>query len=209
MNEAQIEELFIRAAEVDRKLPNTARPSSVKSMDFGAIHSFADMNQWGEERLHEAQWSWLDPENLRLTKNDVGLWIVSMEVIKLCPCPDKRRALLAWARTEAGGKSFARWCKKVEGVSRQLGYWRKERAVEQIALTFRRKALLHNDPSPESDFTNGPEISDKTVKLNFWRPDDAKPICRFDEELEDFSYYERQKEIRRQREARKREREAA
>ncbi len=205
MNTEQIEELFIRAAEVDRKLPNTARPANVKSMDFGAIHSFADMAHWGEARLHEAAWAWLDPDNLRLSKNDVGLWIVSMEVIKLCPASDKRRALLAWARTEAGGKSFARWCQRVEGISRQLGYWRKEHAVKQIALCFHSNRRLHNDNAPDSDFTKGPKISDNKPMIGIWRADDVTlPGCEFDASLRDTSWADMQNERRRQREAQRR-----
>ena len=51
MTGEEIIDLFIRAAETDRLLPNTARPARLKSLPLPVTHSFSDMNGWGSERL--------------------------------------------------------------------------------------------------------------------------------------------------------------
>lgn len=205
MNEGQIIELFIRAAEVDRKLPDTARPARAKAINYGYIHDTADINGWSAEDKHANNWAWLDPKLLRNTTNDMGLWEAALEVIKLVPCEKKRRALWAWAKAEAGGQSFAKWCRSEEGISRQAGDWRKNAAIQCIVLSFARKALQHNVFDGESDLPNHPEIEDKKSNIGVWRADDAKPVLGFDEGLQDFSWAATQNERRRQREARKRE----
>lgn len=202
MTEAEIEELFIRAAEVERKLPNTARPARLKAMNMGYLHSFEEMIYWPEEELKAANWAWLDPKNLKVTTKDVGIWEVAMEVIKLVPDPKKRRALWAWAKAEAGGQAFAKWCKNEEGISRQLGDWRRKAAIECISLAFARKPLQHNENTDEPDFTNRPEIGDKNTTMRVWRPEESKPVCDFDADLRDFSWAQAQNERRRQREKR-------
>lgn len=205
MNVEQITELFIRAAEVDRKLPQTAKPARLKAIDHGYVHTFAEMNGWDEKEKREANWAWLDPKNLRATTNDVGIWEAAMEMIKLVPSANQRRALWAWARAEAGGQAFAKWCKSEEGISRQTGNYRRNRAIECIASAFSRKPLQHNDFDGSAPFTEAPEISDKRDNIRAWRADDAKPSLSFDEELQDFSWAEAQNARRREREARKRQ----
>lgn len=212
MTHDQIAEIFIKAAEVDRKLPNTARPTQLNAMNVGIVHTFAEMAYWPADELHSVNWAWLDPKNLRATTNDVGLWEAAMEMMKLVPDPKKRRALWAWTRAQAGGISFAKWCREVEkpGIQRQLGEWRKDSAIECIFRAFERKTLQHNEITPEPDFTNTPEISDKTSNIEVWRAADAKPMaCDFDESLRDFSWVDAQNQRRRQRDAAMRKRQAA
>lgn len=199
MTAEQIIEVFIRAAEVERKLPNTARPATIKAMNLGYVHTFAEMNGWDEKEKHAANWAWLDPKNLRATTNDVGLWEAAMELMKLVRNPAQRRALWAWAKGEAGGQVFAKWCKQ-EGISRQLGDWRRSAAIESILRAFGRKVLQHNEKDGEPDFTNQAETSDKKPIITVWRPDESKPVCGFDEDLRDFSWAEAQNARRRARE---------
>lgn len=206
MTHDEIIELFVRAAEVDRKLPDNARPARLKAINHGYVHTFAEMNGWDEQEKHDANWSWLDPKKLRATTNDVGIWEAAMEVIKLIPSEAKRRALWAWARAEAGGQPFAKWCKTVEGISRQTGNWRKNAAIECVFSAFSRKALQHNDFDVPEDFTGAPEISDKRDNIRAWLADDAKPAaCNFDMDLSGFDWAEAQNARRREREARKRQ----
>ncbi len=205
MNEGQIIELFIRAAEVDRKLPDTARPAKAKAINYGYIHDTADINGWSAEDKHANNWAWLDPKLLRNTTNDMGLWEAALEVIKLVPCEKKRRALWAWASSEAGGKAFSKWCREEEGISRQAGDWRKTAAIECIARAFARKPLQHNENEGEGYLPNHPEIEDKKSNIGVWRADDARPILGFDANLQDFSWSEAQNARRRERHARKRE----
>lgn len=205
MNEAQIIEILIKACEVDAKLPNTARPAGIKAINHGYVHDTADLNGWFSDDKHAANWAWLDPKNLRNTTNDMGLWQAAMEVVKLAPNESQRRALWAWARSEAGGQAFAKWCRNVEGISRQLGEWRRKAAISQIARAFDRKPLQHNENSPDYDFTNTHEIGDKSVIITVWRPEESKPVCGFDEGLHDFSWAEAQSQRRREREARRKQ----
>jgi len=201
MTEAEIIELFVRAAEAERKLPDTARPARLKAMNLGYVHDFADINGWHSEDKAAKRWEWLEPSKLRLDTNAIGLWEAAMEVMKLVADPNKRRALWAWAKAEAGGQPFAKWC-KAEGFSRQLGDWRRKSAIEQIALTFARKMLQHNDFGDESTLPKEAEIGDKSTTIRVWRPDESKPVCGFDEELRDFSWSDAQNQRRRQREKR-------
>jgi len=205
MNEGQIIELFIRAAEVDRKLPDTARPARAKAINYGYIHDTADINGWSAEDKHANNWAWLDPKLLRNTTNDMGLWEAALEVIKLVPCEKKRRALWAWAMSEAGGKAFSKWCREEEGISRQAGDWRKNAAIECITRAFDRKTLQHNENGGEEYLPNHPEIDDKKSNIGVWRADDARPVLGFDANLQDFSWAEAQNARRRERHARKRE----
>ena len=208
MTEEQIIELFVRAAEVERRLPQTAKPARLKAQSLHYVHDFGDINGWDSDDKAAKRWEWLDPDKLKLTTNDIGIWEAAMEVVKLVPCEKKRRALWAWAKAEAGGQSFAKWC-KAQGISRQLGDWRKTSGIECISLAFARKQLQHNENTPEPDFTNDPEIGDKNTTIRVMRPDDAKPVCGFDEDLRDFSWAEAQNQRRRQREDEKRKRQAA
>ncbi|MNI83621.1 hypothetical protein D3C73_1404490 [compost metagenome] len=134
----------------------------------------------------------------------MGLWQAAMELIKLCANECHRRALWAWARSEAGGKSFAKWCREVEGISRQVGNYRKKSAILQITRAFDRKPLQHNDIAQTEALTNTPETDDKRSTIEVWRPEESKPVCGFDESLRDFSWADMQNQRRREREARKR-----
>ena len=206
MNAEQITEIFIKAAQVDRKLPDTARPARLKAINHGYVHDLADVNGWDEATKNsEWRWKWLDPGRLRNTTNDMGLWEASMELIKLIPDPKKRRALWAWAMAEADGQPFAKWCRNVEGISRQTGNYRRNRAIECIVAAFDRKTLQHNDFDGSDGFTDNPEKEDKRDNIRAWLADDAKPTLSFDESLRDFSWAEAQAARRRERERRRRE----
>ena len=206
MNEDQIISVFIRAAEVDRKLPDTARPARLKAMNMGYVHTFAEMNGWDEKEKHAANWAWLDPANLKATTGDVGLWEAAMELIKLIPDEKKRRSLWAWAMAKAGGMPFSKWCRTVEGIQPMAGDWRRKAAIACIGRSFQRKPLQHNDIDREPDFTKYPEIEDKKDIIGVWRAEETKrTACTFDESLMDFSWAERQNAARRQKEAKRRE----
>lgn len=204
MKEEQIIEIFVRAAEVERKLPGSGRPGTDKAINYGYVHDTADINGWFSEDKEALRWAWLDAKNLRATTNDVGLWEAAMEMMKLVRNPTQRRALWAWAKAEAGGQAFAKWCRS-EGISRQLGDWRKSAGIACIERAFDRKALQHNEKSDEPDFTNQAETGDKKPIITVWRPDGSKPVCGFDEDLRDFSWAEAQNARRRAREAKRRE----
>lgn len=211
MTPEQIAELYIQAAEVDRRLPQTAKPAILKAMTLPFIHDQKDMNGWGAERYQEERADFFDARSTRLTKNQVAIWELSLEMIKLVRKPECRRALWAWASAKAGGMSLPRWCREVErqttgkGIHPETARRRAKAAISEIASAFASKPLLH---IPNDDFEvlpHDPEISDKTSTLRVWRPDEAKPTaCSFDADLMDFSWADAQNAKRRERDARRR-----
>lgn len=78
MTEAEIAELFIRAAEVDRRLPDTARPARLKAMSLPYVHSFEDRRGWepadmiGGEPIRAKDGNLLDDGTRQRLKKAVG-----------------------------------------------------------------------------------------------------------------------------------------
>lgn len=211
MTEAEIAELFIKAAETDRKLPDTARPKQLKAMSLGYVHTVADMNGWSAEDKHAANWSWLDPEKLRNSRNDIGLWEVAMELIKLVRKAENRRALFAWAASKAGGMSLPRWCREIErqttgkGIHPETARRRSKAAITEIHQVLCSNSDLHNQNDMNAVLPGEPEISDKRSIIEVWRPEESKPLaCHFDSDLAGLEWAELQNAKRREREARRR-----
>lgn len=211
MTEAEIAELFIKSAEVDRRLPNTARPAQIKSMSLPFVHDQKDMNGWGAERYQEERADFFDAKSTRLTRNEIGLYEVSMELVKLVRKPENRRALFAWAASKAGGMSLPKWCREIErqttgkGIHPETARRRAKVAISEIASAFASKPLLHIQNPEFEVLPDTPEIGDKTSTLRVWRPDEAKPTaCSFDADLMDFSWADAQNAKRRERDARRR-----
>ncbi len=200
MTEAEIIEIFIKSAEVDRRLPNTARPARVKSMSLPFVHDQKDMNGWGAERYQEQRADFFDPRSTRLSRNDIGLYEASLELIKLVSKEANRRALWAWASSKAGGMSIAKWAKTVEHVSSETVTRRAKRSITEIHHKLECKPDLHNQNRMDEVLPEEPEMGHKTDTIRVWRPDESKP-CAFDESLRDFSYAEAQNARRRARRA--------
>lgn len=210
MNEIEIIEIFTQAAKIDRKLPVSVGPAKLKAVNIGIVHTFAEMSHWPEEELHAINWAWLDPESLKASRNDIGIWELAMEIMKLVPNEKNRRALWAWARAQADEHAFAKWCRKEidpdteTAISPQLGNYRRSAAIESIRRAFASKALQHNENEPEPTFTNEAEKGDKQDIIAVWRAEDAVPmLCDFDRNLQRFDWASIQNERRRQREHRK------
>lgn len=188
MTPEQIITLFIRAAQVDRMLPDTSRPQKVKSLNLGYV---------AEEPDTEAQ------ARPTASRNDVGLWNAAMETIALCDNVGQRRALWAWANSKAGGISLSRWAKKVEHILPATAKWRADQAVKVIHHRFCRKQDLHSVSVMNEAFSKEPEIEHKTRSIGVWRDEDAKPLrCAFDTDLAGLEWAEIQNAKRRERKAR-------
>lgn len=213
MTKDQIIELFIRAAETDRRLPDTARPARLKAQALPFVHDQADMNGWGGERYQEERAAFWDSRSTRLKASEVSDWEQCNDLITAIACESERRCLWHWAISKAGGQPFARWCRS-EGFHVETGRRRKARAIAQIELTFVRNSLQNNENVRSAMLRCGPVISDIHVNITddahkfTWRDDDAfSPVSV--PELRDFSWAEKRNEMRRQREAEKRKRQAA
>jgi hypothetical protein len=128
----------------------------------------------------------------------------------------------------AGGRKFARWCRNIEHVAVMTGRRRKNRAVEKILARLSGKRDLHDETGQIRVLPVTPEIGDvsgtitddaggRETGLNSWADDEAFQPLTFARlpgrtkqvEVEgDFSWAERRNEVRRQRAARKRQKEA-
>lgn len=206
MTSEQIIEIFIKAAETDRRLPSTGRPAALKAINHGYVHDTADMNGWSAEAKHAANWSWLDPEKLRLSRNEIGLWEAAMEMIKLCENEGQRRALWAWSIAKARGLSLAKWARNVEHIQPATAEWRAKAALRSIHNKMSSNRDLHMDLVMDCDLSQGPEISDKTNTVEAWRDEDARPLrCFFDTDIAGLEWAELQSAKRRERMARKRQ----
>lgn len=208
MTADEITELFIAAAEIDRRLPNTARPAHMKSMSLPYVADFNDMLGWGSERLEEERADFWDNVAKRLNPNDVSLWERASDLITRVTDQSQRRCLLHWSIAKAGGRPFSQWCRKVEGIHEETGRRRKDRAVLAIISA---NGCVNDHSTREFDFAAllpvGPEISDKEPIIgqsHAWMAEGSRPlICDFDSDLGNFDWAEDQNARRRAREKRK------
>lgn len=161
MTREEIENLFIRSAWVDSRLPDNARPKKMKGSWVPFFHSVDDINDRrvtgihsgkhreflvdGDDPLEEWRTAFWDRMENRVSRDDIHAWERSMDLIAVVSDEGNRRALLAWAKSKIGkldaktGKrkkvrrdvSFAAWC-RVEGIHEMTGSRRVKRAIDVI-----------------------------------------------------------------------------
>lgn len=249
MNFLEVEEIFIEAASIDRRLPIMVRPAQIKSMSLPIVHTFEDRLAWepadmaaGEvirdskgrmiseamrkklkrvlgdqlefddkgRRDIEAELFW---QGARVTPEEVTLWERANELIRLVANENHRKALLNWAKAKAGGRPFAQWCRR-NGLLPETGRWRKNEAVKSVILAHSCvSGAFTRENSQIITLSEPGEISDKSSIIgqsHAWMAEGAKPLrCDIDFDLEEFDWASEQNARRRQREAKKRERQAA
>lgn len=207
MNHEDITELFIRGSEIDRRLPNTARPARLKAQALPYHHDQKDMNGWGTERLEEERQAFWDARSTRLQAQDVSEWERCNDLIKHVERERDRRCLWAWAKAKSHtGMSFSRWCRDVEGIHRNYGTECKDRAINQICECFSRSASISVMEAPEATLQEEPEIGHIPVNIEeprrfAWMAPGAFSAT-VDLAAQDFSWAEKMNERRRQREKR-------
>lgn len=248
MNIREVQDRLIGAETIMRELSEgRVGPAPLRAQQLPYLHTRTDMNGWGKKPGEKDKllkedadahsifrrefWEQFDPgpspEDVSLA-NQVKGWVM------LVDDEGERRALQAWVRAMAGGRSFARWCKNVEHIAVMTGRRRKNRAVEKILAQLSGKADLHDENGLEGVLPVTPEISDvsATVAANasgeetgltsWWADDAFQPIVIQREVINDhvavqsinapqsdFNWAKRRNEVRRQREARKRQKQAA
>lgn len=118
MNKAAIADIFIKAAFIDSRLPDTARPKKLRGQWIGgSLLTEEDQRKWivreqtdtGPSKLHKGDdpikdW-WLqfwDDRSTDTSRKDVRLWELAMELITLVSDEGNRRALWAWAASKVG-----------------------------------------------------------------------------------------------------------
>lgn len=153
-------------------------------------------------------------------------------LIHLVEDENHRRALLAWAYAMAGGRPFKRWC-KANRITPQTGRRWKKLAVQQIVASFNGKSDLHDTNPEKGVLPITPENGDVSgtltgnegheTSINSWAADDAfQPFHVERIEFEsggrlniiavdqsEFTWAKRRCQIRAQREAKRRQKQAA
>ncbi|MEO1989256.1 MAG: hypothetical protein ABGX47_21835 [Martelella sp.] len=191
MNRDEIQELFILAADVDRRLPDTARPKQPRSIDYGYVHDLADKNGWGDVRLEEDERDKWEALKARVSAAEMTAYEKALSLIATCPREADRRALWAWAKSKVGGKPFACWC-RAEGISRTAGCNRKNAAVAFLA-----SGEVRADASDEAHLDCFPEVEvhEPTREgVRAWNDGELPKVDRPD--LRDFEWARRMNEKR-------------
>jgi hypothetical protein len=209
MTREEITELFIRAAETDRRLPFGDGPKPVKAQALPYVHDAADQAGWGGERYAEERESFWESRSTRVRASDVTDWERCNELILAVEDESERRCLWHWAIGRAGGRPFKHWCRD-EGIHVETGRRRKERAITRIALGFLRKPL-HNNENAHLDLLRvAPVIEHIPVNIEepahslAWMDDSAFSPAGVPE-LRDFTWAQKRNERRRLREAKKKD----
>lgn len=209
MTHEEIAELFIHAAEVDRRLPDTARPARLKAQALPYVHDHVDQAGWGGQRYEEERQAFWDARSTRLQIKDVGDWERANDLIVHVHRERDRRCLWAWAKSKAGGKAFSKWCCDVEHIHRNYGKECSDRAIHQISEYLVRNASIDVMGGVLAALQEHPEIEHIHVNIDeprhfAWMAPGAF-ISAADIESRDFSWAAEQNERRRQREARKKQ----
>jgi len=204
MTPDQIAELFIQAAETEKRLPQTAKPARLKAMALPYVHDQKDQNGWGSERYADERADFFDARSTRLTKNQVAVWELSLELVKLVRKPENRRALWAWANSKAGGMFMAKWARTIENVHPETVTRRAKASITEIHHKLECNGELHNQNDIDQVLPSEPEIGHKTSNIEVWRPEESKPLaCHFDTDIAGMEYADIQNARRRERRARR------
>ncbi|HEU4986876.1 MAG TPA: hypothetical protein VFT89_07405 [Rhizobiaceae bacterium] len=231
MNIGEIAERFIRAAEVERAMPEHVGPAQPRSVDFGYVHDWIDKLGWAkskgdklkEDRLAEERRLFWERFGLRASASELAQLDRRREWLLLVPDEAERRALLAWSMAKAGGRKFNRWCFKVEHIHPETGRRRKNRALARISAHLARSDVQHIDNGHSGELPGTPEIdhipdniaedAPEPNRSNSWADDAFRPFIKvyrkpygkeLDVPAQEFSWAAKRNERRRQREAKRR-----
>ena len=223
MNDLEIAERLVAAAEIEDRLPAPG-PKRLKAQQLPYVHTNDDMKGWGKrpgERdflrredadrhaTHRREFWEQVPSNARAMSEAEEAW----GWLALVEDDDARAALAAWARCMADHKRqfFQDWCRSI-GISREAGRRRKNRALAIIRAHLARSDMQNSDNGPSLVLHRGTEnghIADTTAAVGddeegrrAWHSDRAFTSL-FSNEAADFSWATKRWERRRRREAEK------
>ena len=225
MNIAEIAELFIRAAEVERATPGHVGPAQPRSLQLPYVHDWVDKLGWAkvagdklkEDPLKEERRLFWERMGFRASAHELSELERLREWLLIVDDERERRAMLAWSLAKAGGRSFRRWCMKIEGILPETGRKRKNRALAKIEGELSRSGSQRVTNSVEGRLSNAHEIGHVSDTLdeatpartspkersNSWRADPVfKPIGV--PEFRDFSWAQKRNAQRRRQREKKR-----
>ena len=191
-----VSERVVQAAATDRRIPGGGtRPAAMKTAwpDMEPPTPI-DLEEYDEETREEIR-----RENaailtgkLRAEPRDVTRMIEVLEwIARMVETPDRRHALFAWARAQAGGESFRRWAKR-KGHHLRTAQRRSSRAIDEICAVFAKgdKSLpesLANAMSSKAavsgtNLTTLRTVDDDapTPRETSWMAPDARPLAPHD-----------------------------
>lgn len=220
MNIGEIAERLIRAAEVDRASHEHVGPQPPRSLQLPYVFDWVDKLGWHKEAgdmltedpLAEERRRFWERMGLTASAQELSVLESIREWLLSVSSDGERRALLAWARSKVGGKSFKSWCFKIEGIHPETGRRRKDRALHRISAYLVRSAAQHHETGSSpllrrgADFDHIPatiaEDAGRQNQQNHWRADGAL-VPFLTDGKDDFSWADKRNELRRQRAARK------
>lgn len=208
MTELEITERLILAAEIEGAAGHFnvgpgRGPGYVKAMALPYVHSWADMNGWGKERLKEDEHEYQESVHRRPTPTQISEAEEALGWYSLVENPDHRHALAAWVACMAdhGRRYFKDWCYQI-GISEKTGRKRKNAAITRIYAHLVRNDVQNYDNGHLRGLPEPHEISDVSCTIgNAWRGDPY--TLKQSSSDGDFSWSDHRNERRRQREKRR------
>lgn len=236
-----VKDLLVDAVRLDRETHEHVGPARLRAQQIAYEHDFQDMAGWGKAlgdkkcqlapddadpygpkgQLSRAFWDQFDraPSPAEISRAEaIHGWLMLVDDEK------ERRALLGWLHSKAGGKSFRRWCKQIEGISQPTGLKRKNRALEKIFLSVRGNAMPHDMQAIFGGLPFAGDFGDLSATIatgvegiDRWSAPDARPEVHVQHvgsrrevavPRSEMTWAEKQNARRRQREAARRKKEA-
>lgn len=219
MNIGEIAERLIAAAEIENAAHRgRVGPKGAKSMSLPYLHSWADKNGWGSERLKEDELEFFQNLASRPTARQITEAEEAVQWMRLVTATENRFALAAWVECMADTRlHFQDWC-KAQDIHRETGRRRKDRALVQISMRLGRSDVQNCDSDCSPQLHSGAEFghisdtvgnhADEQGGRTSWLADGAFTKVITDDENE-FKWSRKRNERRRKRQAEKRKKEAA
>lgn len=210
MNIGDIAERLIEAAEIENAAHRgRVGPKGAQSMSLPYLNDWADKNGWGAERHKEAEREFWQSITSRPSARQISEAEEAVRWLNLVASHEERHALAAWVRCMADAKRlhFQDWC-KAQGIHRETGRRRKDRALVQISMhlsgraaqdcTTTSLAVLHSgaETGHFADTVGG--LADEDDGRRSWLADGAFTKVITNDENE-FRWSQKRNERRRQR----------
>ncbi|MBB3144915.1 hypothetical protein FHS21_001316 [Phyllobacterium trifolii] len=208
MNEGDIAERLIEAYEIARNSSDQVGPKRLKAQAMPYLHSQADKNGWGSERLAEERKDFWESLSRTPTARQISEAEEAISWLALVKNEAERRCLSEWAYCMASKQFFKDVCFRM-GIHPETGRRRKNRAIVSILFALGGNVLLHNKSCGNSLLHEEPEtdyfadtITDprQSNGITSWADDEAfQPFIAGAKH--DFSWADKRNEQRRQRRA--------
>lgn len=168
MTFAEVEELFIRAAFIERKMMRESVLPSGGSPWPRYHHEASDIEGWSKKdrdayarKLAQNGGSYGDA---RRSREAIDMHAKASELIVLVSDEGERRALLHWAMAKAGGIPFKRFC-EAENIHEETGRRWKKQAIGEIVAKDQSNGPLDSGNDDYAVLPEPPENGHKTPTL--------------------------------------------